>query len=174
MMTVAGSLFEAQAQVQARMEAPPVQAAGLKQVGAALLKVFGFEVYQARLWAEPGFQPDRYEQYRLALELAYLRNLDGAAIAQRSLKEMQRLEPLNEAQGRQWLAEMTRLFPDVRKGDRITGAYQPGRGVSFQLNDRLLGEVNDPAFARLFMGIWLSPRTSEPEMRRQLTGNAGP
>ena len=87
---------------------------------------------------------------------------------------MQRLETLSESQGRQWLADMTRLFPDVRKGDRITGSYQPGRGVSFQLNDRPLGEVNDPAFARLFMGIWLSPRTSEPEMRRQLTGNAGP
>lgn len=171
----AGGLFQAQAQVQARVEAAPgVQAIGLKPVGAALLKVFGFEVYQARLWAEPGFQAERYDQYRVALELAYLRNFDGAAIAQRSLKEMQRLEPLNEAQGRQWLADMTRLFPDVRKGDRITGTYLPGRGVSFQLNDRPLGEVSDTAFARLFMGIWLSPRTSEPEMRRQLVGGATP
>jgi len=31
-------------------------------------------------------------------------------------------------------------------------------------------DIADPEFARLFMGIWLSDRTSEPKMRQALLG----
>ena len=85
---------------------------------------------------------------------------------------MQGVEAFTAEQGRRWLAEMTRLFPDVKKGDRLTGVYQPGAGVAFLYNDRPAGEVRDPDFARVFMGIWLSPRTSEPAMRTQLLAGA--
>lgn len=63
---------------------------------------------------------------------------------------------------------MVRVFPDVRRGDRLTGVHLPGVGVRFLHNDQVVGEVRDTAFARIFMGIWLSPRTSEPQLRRQL------
>ena len=36
-----------------------------------------------------------------------------------------------------------------------------------------LGEVPDPDFARLFFAIWLSPATSEPQMRSQLLAQTG-
>jgi hypothetical protein len=35
-----------------------------------------------------------------------------------------------------------------------------------------VGEVRDATFARLFFGIWLSPRTSEPQLRAALLGLA--
>ena len=31
-----------------------------------------------------------------------------------------------------------------------------------------IGDVRDPLFAKLFFGIWLSPQTSEPQLRRAL------
>ena len=65
---------------------------------------------------------------------------------------------------------MTRLFPDVRAGDRITGVHRPGTGARFFVNGRLQGELPDADFARLFFGIWLSPRTSEPALREALLG----
>jgi hypothetical protein len=68
---------------------------------------------------------------------------------------------------------MARLFPDVQKGDRITGLHQPGQAARFYLNGRLLGDISDPAFSRRFFGIWLSPQTSQPRMREQLLGLAG-
>jgi hypothetical protein len=33
---------------------------------------------------------------------------------------------------------------------------------------RVVGEVPDAEFSRLFFGIWLSPQTSEPGLRQQL------
>jgi hypothetical protein len=140
--------------------------------GTARLSVFGFQVYDARLWTSAGFTRDSYASHPFALELAYLRDFEGAEIAKRSLKEMQGVEAFTAEQGRQWLAEMTRLFPNVKKGDRLTGIYRPGTGVAFLYNDRPTGEVRDADFARVFMGIWLSPRTSEPAMRERLLAGA--
>ena len=60
----------------------------------------------------------------------------------------------------------------MKAGDRITGVYKPGEGMRFFFNARPAGEIRDAEFARLFVGIWLSPRTSEPSLRRALLGLA--
>ncbi|MGE0333279.1 MAG: chalcone isomerase family protein [Ramlibacter sp.] len=156
----------------AAAHAQPAALAAAQLTGSARLSVFGFQVYDARLWTAEGFVRDNYAAHAFALELAYLRDFDGADIARRSLKEMQGVEAFSAEQGRRWLAEMTRLFPNVKKGDRLTGIYRPGAGVAFLYNDKPAGEVRDPDFARVFMGIWLSPRTSEPAMREQLLAGA--
>jgi hypothetical protein len=44
----------------------------------------------------------------------------------------------------------------------------PGVGAEFWVNGQRVGAVNDLAFARLFFGIWLDERSSEPKMRAQL------
>lgn len=147
---------------------------GSRLVGAARLSVFGFDIYNARLWVDRGFRRERYAEHGFTLELAYLRDFEGAAIAQRSIREMRRIEDFSDEQASRWQAEMTRLFPNVARGDRITGIHQPGEGLRFLYNDKPLGVVRDPAFARVFMGIWLSPRTSEPAMRERLLAEVAP
>ena len=136
--------------------------------GSARLRVVGFNIYDATLWVEPGFSATRFEQYPLALTLTYLRDLNGAAIAKRSLAEMARSGPISPAQSQAWLAAMQASFPDVRTGDRLTGLHRPARGADFWLNGQARAGVADPEFSRLFFGIWLSQATSEPEMRRAL------
>lgn len=145
---------------------PAVPAATL--LGQAKLKFWGFEVYQATLWVGPGFAATDYAQHPFALDLAYLRDFKGADIAQRSIAEMRRQAPMTSTQETAWENQMRALFPDVKTGDRITGVNQPATGAVFWSNGRLLGEVRDPAFAKQFFGIWLSPQTSEPELRRAL------
>jgi hypothetical protein len=149
---------------------PTVPAATLS--GQAKMTVWGFDVYQATLWVAPGFAQSRYEQSRFALELSYLRDFKGADIARRSIAEMRRQAPLTAAQEADWESQMRALFPDVKAGDQITGVHQPGTGVVFWSNGRTLGEVRDPAFAKQFFGIWLSPQTSEPQLRRALLAQA--
>ena len=89
---------------------------------------------------------------------------------------MRQTGALDEADATRWLAAMSALFPDVQRGDRITGVHVPGTGARFYLNDRLLGEVGEDRFSRRFFGIWLSERTSQPRMREallaQLQGNS--
>jgi len=132
------------------------------------MTVWGFDVYDAKLWARPNFAPAQYARHPFALELLYLRGLKGEAIAQRSLDEMKRQGPISELQAQAWLKSMQSVFPDVQKGDRITGVHKPEQGAEFWLNDRLVGQVNDAQFAQLFFGIWLSPQTSAPDVRKAL------
>ncbi|MBC7680734.1 MAG: chalcone isomerase family protein [Ferruginibacter sp.] len=137
--------------------------------GTTRLSVWGFDIYDARLWAAPGFQAERYADTALALELRYLRDFSRADIARRSLDEMRRSAPISDAQAKAWQQKLELAFPDVRKGDRILGIYLPQtRTARFLTNGQPTGEVSDGDFARLFFGIWLSPQTSEPAMRRAL------
>jgi hypothetical protein len=141
-------------------------------LGQTRLTVWGFKIYDAQLWAAPGFQADRYASQPLALELAYLRDFDAADIAERSLKEMRRSATISDTQARQWRSAMQRVFPNVKAGDRILGVHRPGIGASFWVNGQAGGEILDAEFSKLFFGIWLSPQTSEPAMRNALVGGA--
>ena len=136
--------------------------------GTGKLTFFGLDVYQSSLWIAPNFKPARFENHAFALELQYLRSFTADAIAQRSIQEMQRLEPLPEQKAEQWLNALREALPNVKKGDRLIGMHRPGAGVVFWNNGKRSGEVRDAEFARQFFAIWLSPKTSEPKLRRAL------
>ncbi len=163
----------AQQQAPVALMLPPdlVQSVGeLSLRGQTRLRVWGFEVYDAALWTAPGASAATLEAQPLALEIRYLRDIKGRDLAERSIREMQRSGALSADQERRWLDEMLRVFPDVRPGDRLLGLQRPGTGASFWLNGRFRGEVRDVEFARRFFGIWLSPQTSEPALRKALLG----
>ena len=81
---------------------------------------------------------------------------------------MQGIAPLSAQQAADWLATMQRTFPDIQPGDRLLGVHVPGSGARFYFNGQLRATVDDPAFSARFFGIWLSPRTSAPQLRAAL------
>jgi hypothetical protein len=166
------ALLGAPLAAMAQTAAVPVEVAaelpGASALGNGRLTFLGLHIYDVRLWVVAEFKAETFEQAPLALELEYGRTLYGKLIAERSLKEMQRVDPVGDTQGARWLAEMTKLFPDVAKGDRITGVQRPGTATRFFHNGTLRGEVSDAEFTRRFFGIWLSPKTSEPALRQAL------
>ena len=142
--------------------------AGARLVGQGTMRFLGFEVYRARLWAQPGFDADQYSAHPLALELTYQRNFTAEAIAKRSIEEMRRVGSFTQQQATRWQQALQAALPDVKPGDRLLGLYQPGTGAVFKMGGRVVGEVADAEFSRLFFGIWLSPQTSEPGLRQAL------
>jgi hypothetical protein len=133
------------------------------------MRVWGFEVYDARLWTPVGFRHGQYTQFPFALELQYLRKLEGAAIASRSIDEMRRVGSFTDAQAQSWGGAMREMFPNVSaKVSASRASTCPGEGAEFWVNGQRVGVVKDVNFARLFFGIWLDERTSEPKMRAQL------
>jgi hypothetical protein len=154
--------------------APPAEVSGAlpraRLVGRGLLRFFGLQVYDARLWAAPGFDASRYDTQPFALELVYARKLDGAAVAERSIAEMKRVGGFSAAQSKAWLATMTEAFPTLAAGDRLTGLHDGEGAVSFLHNGRPTAAVDDARFARLFFGIWLAPQSSSPALREALLG----
>lgn len=149
---------------------PP--APGLIAAGQGTLRFWGFDIYRARLWVSPGFEPERYAAQPLALTLAYQRNFTAQAIAERSLVEMRRVGDFHARQAARWQHDLQAALPDIQTGDQLTGVHQPGGATVFQMQGRTVGEVADPAFGPLFFGIWLSPRTSEPRLREALLAGA--
>jgi len=173
---VAAGLLLGQARpglARSEMAAPPELAAELPGAhwrGGGAMRFLGMRIYDARLWAPQAVTGDGAGQ-PLALELVYARNIKADLIVSSSLREMQRVGPFSEEQAARWTRAMAPLFPDIRPGDRVTGIQRPGRSARFYLNGTLRGEVADAEFTRLFFGIWLSPRTSDPQLRQQLLGH---
>ena len=141
-------------------------------IGKGRLAVWGIQVYDARLWALQGFKSQNLPAQPFALELAYLRDFNSKDTAERSIKEMRRSASISDEQAKAWMAAMQRVLPDIKKGDRIMGVNQPDVGAQFLVNGKAAGEIRDVEFARLFFGIWLSPKTSEPKLRDVLLTGA--
>lgn len=143
-----------------------------KLIGEGTMTFLTLPIYGAKLWAAPTFSPQNYAMHPFALQLAYQRDFKGEDIAQRSISEMQRGGKINDVQYARWLEQMRLAFPDIKKGDRIIGINRPGVGAVFFVNGKQSNEVKEPEFARLFFGIWLGPKTSEPELRKALISQA--
>ena len=134
-----------------------------QQWGLAEMRFFGFALYRATLWvAGPGINNSPH-----ALTLHYRRNISREQLVSASLDEMRRLGDADTTVAR-WQADLERVFPDVKTGERIIGLHLPGQGARFYHQGRLTGEVNDADFAQRFFAIWLDPRTRSPEVRALL------
>ena len=68
---------------------------------------------------------------------------------------------------------MEAACPDVKQGERISGVIAEPGAIQFFINGKPGRKVADAEFARLFVGIWLAPQTSEPGLRSQLLDGAG-
>lgn len=154
-------------------ELAPGIAAQLPQVrvqGGGELTFLGLSIYDAHLYrpgnARGNWSPDE----AFALQLVYHRSLKGPLVAARSMEEMDKQGSCNAEQRGRWAELLTKILPDVDAGDRLTGVNVPKRGVQFYRNGKLIGSIDDIAFARAFFGIWLNPETSEPALRLQLLG----
>ena len=148
---------------------PPLvlaQSGELRRLGAGTMRWFGLHVYDAALWVREGAW-DAADLF--ALDILYARDISGKALAESSITEMKRVGFTDEAQHARWLPAMARIFPDVGRGDRLVGLNIKG-GATFFNQDRLLGSIDDPVFARAFFAIWLDPRTREPQLRNRLFG----
>lgn len=141
--------------------------------GEGDLRWFGLRVYTAQLWVgRPGLRGDRLAAAPFALDLRYATSIKGSVIAERSAQEIERMGFGDPMRRTRWSDAMKRLFPDVARGDRLTGVHEPGRGARFYLNDRPIGAVEDPDFANAFFAIWLDERTVAPALREALLRQA--
>jgi Chalcone isomerase-like len=137
----------------------------LKPLGEGRLRWLGLHVYDSSLWV-PG---EAWSSERVfALDIRYAMSIKGRDLTQRSLEEMRKLGFSDPARLKRWEEAMDRVFPDIRPGDRLVGVSIPGREARFYNQERLLGTVPDPEFARAFFGIWLDPRTSRRDFRSKL------
>lgn len=140
-----------------------------KLIGQGKYTYWGFDVYNASLWAmDAVISPDQWHTQRIALELQYLREFSGADIAKRSIEEINSQSSLPKNKAAIWLKTLEGIFPNVAKGQTLTGIFIPNVGAQFVYENTLIGEIKDFELARRFFDIWLAPQTSAPDLRKRL------
>ena len=134
-------------------------------LGESRLTVLFWDIYDARLYVADGsYDPEK----PFALSLNYLRGFSGSDITKRSIEEIRKQGFGDELVLASWQTVLSKIFPDVVEGDEIIGVSDPSKGARFFLNDLLVGTITDQNLSRRFFDIWLSEKTSEPEMRKLL------
>ncbi|MGF1731474.1 chalcone isomerase family protein [Photobacterium kasasachensis] len=137
-------------------------------VGDARLKWGPWVIYDSELRTPTGIYRNDTED--LALVIKYQRNVDKEDLLEATDKQWKHLGI--SAQKRQaWLSRLAEIWPDVQKGDRLIFVIEQAGGVFYQDN-RQIGVLTDQEMSMSFLHIWLSPRTSYPDIRRQLIGQA--
>jgi len=139
---------------------------GSKPTAVQRLKIWGFEIYDARLWTSPGFFVHQYASQTFGLEVVYLRRFEGRELAKQSIEAMKKIGTFTPAQESAWFKAMDEIFPNVAIGDQLFSVYKPNVGAEFWSRQKRLGSVSDPEFAKLFFGIWLHEDTSVPAIRQ--------
>lgn len=137
------------------------------KIGDGVLTYLFWDVYRATLYAPGGgWRADA----PFALSLAYLRDLKGRDIADRTISEIRDQGFSDEAKLAAWSARLGALFPDVSDGDSLTAVRDAAGRTVFYSAAKRIGTIDDPAFSRRFFDIWLGEKTSEPKLRRALLG----
>ncbi len=139
----------------------------LRLVGEARLQVLFWSIYDSRLYTADGDY--EHGERPVRLEIQYLRDIDADDLVARTAQEWEALGVRHERQA-QWLEAMAALWPDIRESDTLTVELDESHRSAFYHNGRRLGTVEDPDFGQHFLDIWLSPRTSRPELRLALIG----
>ena len=151
--------------------------AGLAPRGTATMRFLGLKVYDVTLHtptaAALAAKPYDVTAPPLALELVYDMNFKGSDIAMRSVEEMRKQGYTNAAQLDKWQAQMTQVFPDIKRGDALIGVAIPGKEARFYNRTKLIGTIADAEFVAAFFDIWLSQKSSEPKLRDKLLNVQG-
>lgn len=158
--------ISANVMAQCSYQLPESVARTWQPTGQGTLHYWGFSIYDAALWL-PSKQSFSTEQ-PFALSLCYHRKFEGSDIVKQTIKELDTIKLASTEQK----AEMQRalaFFPTVKKGDTLTGVYNPIINTRFYFNGRFAGEIT-PTLGALFFQIWLHENTSAPQLREKLLG----
>ncbi|MTD26719.1 hypothetical protein [Erwinia sorbitola] len=145
-----------------------------QNVGQATLTWGPFTVYDSQLLTPDGrWQP---QQWPLALVITYRRDISRQELLDATLEQWQAQNTGSREQQQQWLQQLAKVWPNVSDGSRL--AFQAeGNGGQFywqpagtQAAITAIGPRFDAAFRDAFLNIWLSPDTTYPDIRRELTG----
>lgn len=140
----------------------------LSKTGQHTLSWMFWDVYDITLLTPEGFF-DPEDTY--ALKLEYKMSFTGEEIADRSAEEMRGQNAGSEVQIATWHTQMNDVFPDIEKGDSLTGYVSEEKHSVFLHNGKEIGIIKDPKFTDAFFNIWLGKNTSIPKMREALLVN---
>jgi hypothetical protein len=128
---------------------------GAQKVGEARYTLLAISLFRAELFTATGnFSWER----PFALTLNYERDAPQSVLINRTVREMSQRGGVTSASLAPLRAQLTECFPNILRGDRITGVSTGANTARFYHNGSQSCEINWPGFRRNFFGIWLDGR----------------
>ncbi|NNC37269.1 MAG: hypothetical protein HKO02_07425 [Hyphomonadaceae bacterium] len=147
--------------------AAPLPATDLKPVGSVAYKKAIFHLYDISLCSDTGtFQWDN----PFVITLKYKRKFSSEMIVKATMVEMSRLSGRDQSEFEPLRPTVDKCFPNVKKGDQITGVSMGPDEAKFYYNGELTCEVKWAGFNEDFFGIWLADESRAPRKSKVLRG----
>lgn len=149
----------------------PAQASQLALKNQAVLTYLWADVYAAALYAPSGLGARQAwdQQKALRLALYYFRDIDRNDVIKAANTTLERQQsPATLARLKPELDQLHSTFRDIRSGDRYALELQPGRGLSLEINGKVVFSSRNDELAKAYLGIWLAPKGLSDSLRRTL------
>lgn len=145
-----------------------LQQLNFKRVGSAKFTFLFWDIYNSTLYTKSGkYLHDNYSDSVL-FEIEYLKDITSADLLDRTIEQWKHLN-IAELEYNKFIPELKLIWPDISSGDKLSMLVNNNQSI-FYFNDVIIGQIPEKEFSKLFLAIWLSPKTSEKELRYQLLG----
>jgi hypothetical protein len=141
--------------------------------GVSTFRYWGLRVYTGALYMPASeTSPDAaLGEIPKKLVLRYHRSVSVDQFVEKSEETLREHPQLSLDQLRPFLSRMQSMYVPVKDGDVYAITYNPTQGaLSLFFNERLLGTINNPAFARAYFGIWVSDYSVGESFTEELLG----
>ena len=136
-------------------------------VGSSDMRWTVFRIYNITLLSKSGeYQPEGYPQ---ALEIRYYRDIDKEDLVKSTGDQWAKLG-ISSSKRELWLPVLLAMWPDISANDTLRIEVDIDGSNTFLFNGKLIGSVDNNDFSRAFLDIWLSPKTTQPGVRKKLIG----
>ena len=139
-----------------------------QRVGKVEFKKWFFHVYNAELFTKNGsFSWDK----PFVLKIHYLMGFKSKTIANRTISEIGKQHKAETKENKAKYSEIiNKVIPDIKKNSNLYG-YMDKDGYTYIFTkDKLVGKIDDKQLSKYFFEIWLSDKTSDHKMSKQLRG----
>ena len=139
-----------------------------KEVGRAKFSVLFWDIYNSTLYTKSGDYLHENFPESLLFKIEYLKDISADDLLKRTIEQWQYLQ-IPKSQYSPFIPKLKAIWPNISAGDSLVMLVENNKSV-FYFNDRKIGVIQEPEFSRLFLDIWLSPETSQTQLRAQLLG----
>jgi len=141
----------------------------LNKVGEGSMSWMFIDIYKASLFTLDGdYQVNDFPQ---ALSITYRKDISKKRLIE-ATKGQWLLQGYEALQVEPWLEQLNTIWPNINRDDNLTFYFNSSSKATFYYNQKPIGDINDTDLASAFIAIWLSDKTSQPSLRRQLLGDS--
>lgn len=139
---------------------------GFKEVGRVKFSVLFWDIYNSTLYTKSGNYYHENSPESLLFKIEYLKDITTDNLLKRTVEQWKYLD-IPESQYTPYISRLKAIWPNISSGDSLTMLVEQKKSI-FYFNNVKVGVITDKVFSKLFLDIWLSPETSQAQLRAQL------